>query len=233
MARYDRGGDTGVFENREHAGAMLGDALSAYRGRGALVLGIPRGGVPVAAEVARRIDADLDVVVARKLGAPGAPELAIGAVAADGERFLNEDIIRDLRVSPAYLDAVTARASEEAHQRERQFRGTNHTMEVRGRVVIVVDDGLATGATMRAAIRSVRRREPATLVVAVPVGARETCDAIRPEVDDLVCLASPEPFFAVGLHYEHFDPTPDADVGRLLSEARRRAIEPKAGGSAP
>ncbi len=105
-------------------------------------------------------------------------------------------------------------------------------MEVRGRVVIIVDDGLATGATMRAAIRSVRRREPATLVVAVPVGARETCDAIRPEVDDLVCLASPEPFFAVGLHYEHFDPTPDADVGRLLSEARRRAIEPKAGGGA-
>ncbi len=100
MARYDGGGDTGVFEDREHAGARLGDALSAYRGRGALVLGIPRGGVPVAAEVARRIDADLDVVVARKLGAPGAPELAIGAVAADGERFLNEDIIRDLRVSP-------------------------------------------------------------------------------------------------------------------------------------
>lgn len=208
-----------LFRDRRHAGALLAERLSSYRGQDVLVLGIPRGGVPVAAEVARHLDAELDVIVARKLGAPGAPELAIGAVTANGGRFLNEELIAELDVSEAYLKIVTAKEMAEAQRREERFRGPYSAGAVQGRTVIVVDDGLATGATMRAAVRSVRKRQPTRLVVAVPVGSREACSALRAEADEVVCLSEPEPFFAVGLYYQHFEPTEDAEVQEILQEA--------------
>jgi putative phosphoribosyl transferase len=207
-----------LFLDRIDAGMRLAESLEGYCGKKALVLGIPRGGVPVAAEVARRLEADLDVVVARKLGAPMSRELAIGAVTANGGRFLNESIIRDLGVAPGYLEKVTAEERAEAHRREARFRGTRPPEPVRDRIVILVDDGLATGATMRAAVRAVRQGQPARLVVAVPVGAVEACAALREEADEVVCLYEPEPFFAVGLYYDRFEPTEDATVQAILEE---------------
>ncbi len=208
------------FRDRAHAGQALADRLGTYRGTDALVLGIPRGGVVVAAEVARRLDAELDVVVARKLGSPISAELAIGAVTANGGRFLNEEIIRELGVSDTYLKAVTAVQMGEAQQREDRFRGGRPAPRIAGRTVILVDDGLATGATMRAAVRSVRQRSPAKLVAAVPVGSREACAALRAEVDELVCPYEPEYFGAVGSFYREFEPTEDSEVQRLLEESR-------------
>lgn len=205
------------FRDRRDAGRRLGAALEeAYRGKGVVVLGIPRGGVPVAAEVAQRLDGELDVVVARKLGAPISRELAIGAVTANGGRFLNEALIRELRVPAAYLARVTAEEMAEAHRREARFRGGRSMVSLAGRTVIVVDDGLATGATMRAAVRSVRTQHPATIVVAVPVGAPDACAALRQEADEVVCLSEPEAFHAVGLHYEHFEPIEDSEVQAIL-----------------
>lgn len=204
------------------AGRRLGEGLGAYRDQGALVLAIPRGGVPVAAEVARALGGELDVVVARKLGVPGHEELAMGAVAASGGVFLNEDIITDLGVSSAQLSAVVARERQVAEGLAQRLRGGREPVTIPGRVVIVVDDGLATGATMYAAVQSVRQEGPAKVVVAVPVGSREACAALRAAVDDLVCLAQPEVFLAVGLHYAHFEPTADEEVARLLAEAAER-----------
>lgn len=212
-----------LFSDRPEAGRRLARALGRYRGQAVLVLGIPRGGVPVAAAVAERLGAELDIVVARKLGAPGWPELAIGAVTANGGRFLNDDVIQEFRVRPDYLEAVTAAEMAEARRREERLRGGLPVRSIRGRVVIIVDDGLATGATMRAAVRSVRKQQPARLVVAVPVGSREACAALdADDVDEVVCLARPEPFWAVGAYYEHFEPTEDAEVERLLQEADAR-----------
>jgi predicted phosphoribosyltransferase/dienelactone hydrolase len=214
-----------LFRDRRDAGARLGERLAeAYEGEDALVLGIPRGGVPVAAEVASGLNRELDVVVARKLGAPGYEELAIGAVTANGGRFLNEHVIRELNVTEAYIAAVTAEQRAEARQREERFRAGRPAAELRGRTVIIVDDGLATGATMRAAVRSVRRAEPARVVVAVPVGSVQACTALAGEVDDLVCLFAPEPFWAVGYYYEHFEPTEDAEVTQILADACARRV---------
>lgn len=215
------------FEDRRDAGRVLARSLERYRGENVLVLGIPRGGVPVAAEVARALDADLDVVVARKLGAPGSPELAIGAVTANGGRYLNEEIIAALGVPESYIERVTAEERAEARRRERRFRGPHAMGEMRGRTVIIVDDGLATGATMRAAVRSVRKRKPARLIVAVPVGASDSCEALRPEVDELVCPYERPDFGAVGFYYDNFEPTQDEEVQRLLREsyAERRPAE--------
>jgi putative phosphoribosyl transferase len=214
-----------LFRDRTDAGAKLAEALKEYRGRDVLVLGIPRGGVPVAAEVAHRLDADLDIIVARKLGAPISRELAIGAVTANGGRYLNEEIIRELHVSPTYLQTVTAEERAEARRREDRFRGAHHMARVKDRVVIIVDDGLATGATIRAAVRSVRKKHPARLIVAVPVGAAESCAALRDEADEVICLFEPEPFYAVGLYYQQFAPTEDSEVQAILQAAyaqRRR-----------
>ncbi len=212
-----------VFRDRLDAGRELAERLAPYRGTGALVLGIPRGGVPVAAEVARQLGADLGVVVARKLGAPYQEELAIGAVTADGGRYLNEDLVRELGVSESYIEAVTAKQRAEAQRRDRRFRGAGGPPPVAGRVVILVDDGLATGATVHAAIRSVREQGAARIIVAAPVGPAGTCDTLRAEADEVVCLHQPEPFYAVGLHYEDFRPTSDDEVERLLTEwAARR-----------
>jgi len=208
-----------LFRDRRDAGRALAARLERYRGSDTLVLGLPRGGVVVAAEVARRLGAELDVVVARKLGAPISPEVAIGAVTASGERVLNEELIRELDVSEAYLRGVTALEEREARRREAWLRGNRPPPRIAGRSVIAVDDGLATGATLRAALRSVRKQSPARLVVAVPVGSRQACEALRAEADEVVCLYAPASFSAVGSYYLRFEQTSDDEVRRLLQEA--------------
>jgi putative phosphoribosyl transferase len=210
----------GLFQDRAEAGRALGRALQRLRGRKALVLGIPRGGVPVAAEVAREIEADLDVAVAKKVGAPGYPELAAGAVAADGTEYVNRDVIAELGVEPAWLREEVRRKAAEARLRESELRAGRPAIPVEGRVVVLVDDGLATGATMRACLRSLRKRRPERLVVAVPVGAAPTCAELASEADEVVCLAQPEPFLAVGVHYRQFGQTSDEEVAELLERAR-------------
>lgn len=217
--------DQALYRDRIEAGTALARQLEQYRGPGVVVVGIPRGGVAVAAEVARRLGAELDVIVARKLGAPGQQELAIGAVTADGGRFLNEDVIAHLRVSEPYLEAVTGVQMTEARRREGWLRSLRPAAPVAGRTVILVDDGLATGATMRAAARSLRQRQPARLVAAVPVGAREACTALTADVDEVVCPRQPEPFVAIGIYYHHFEPVEDEQVRELL-EAARQPPEP-------
>jgi putative phosphoribosyl transferase len=218
--------DTGrFFVDREDAGRALTPQLRRFEEEDPVVLGIPRGGVPVAAVVARELEAELDVVVARKVGAPGSKELAIGAVTANGGQYLDERLIRELRVGERYLEETVRTEMEEARRREDLFRGANHHIELAGRTVIIVDDGLATGSTMRAAVRSVRQRGPKRLIVAIPVGAPESCEALRPEVDELVCLYKPEAFWAVGFYYRHFRPVPDEEVTRILTSYRAgRAI---------
>jgi predicted phosphoribosyltransferase len=218
------------FLDRRDAGCVLAEALGAYRARDPLVLGIPRGGVVVAAEVARRLGADLDVVVARKLGAPGHPELAIGAVTADGGRWLNGALVSSLGVDAGFIDEITRAEMADAHARETRFRGVRPAPEIKGRVVILVDDGLATGATVRAAARAVRRRKPAHLVIAAPVGAPETCHELLAEADAVVCPRQPSPFLAVGPFYERFDETGDEEVAALLADAQTQAAEAAASG---
>lgn len=208
-----------LYRDRIEAGSALAALLAAYRERDALVVGIPRGGMVVAAEVARLLDAELDVAVARKLGAPGQQELAIGAVTADGGRFLNDDVIRLLHISEPYVEAVTHVQMAEARRREDWLRHLRPAATVAGRTVILVDDGLATGATMRAAARSLRQRRPARLVAAVPVGSREACIALRADVDEVVCPRQPEPFGAIGFYYHHFEPVEDEQVRDLLEAA--------------
>lgn len=222
------------FEDRIHAGRVLAERLGPYRGKNVLVLGIPRGGVPVAAEVARRLDADLDVIVARKLGAPDQPELAIGAVTANGGEFINEEILQAVGASGKYLEQTREKQIAEARRREALFRGDRPAESIEGRVVILVDDGLATGATMRAAVASVRKHRPARLVVAVPVGSRQACDALRSEADEVMCPSIPEYFGAVGYFYRNFEPTEDAEVVEILSGFRRsRTAVPAAGETRP
>jgi putative phosphoribosyl transferase len=170
--------------------------------------------------VAQAIDTELDVIVARKLGAPGSPELAIGAVTANGGRFLNEEMVAELGVSPGYVDMVTQDQRAEAHSRQQRFRGSLPSPRIEGRIVIVVDDGLATGATMIAAVRSVRLQSPKRIVVAVPVGSRQACAVLEREADSVICLYEPEPFIAVGLHYERFPQIEDDEVNVILEGAR-------------
>jgi predicted phosphoribosyltransferase len=212
------------FEDRRQAGRALAKELRAYRGQNALVLGIPRGGVPVAAEVATALDADLDVIVARKLGAPGEPELAIGAVTANGGEYLDERIASRVGATRSYIESVREEQVAEARRRETRFRGNRPAETISNRVVILVDDGLATGATMRAAVRSARKHRPARLIVAVPVGSREACAALRAEADELVCPSEPEPFGAVGYFYGDFSPVEDAEVEHILREFSARHV---------
>jgi predicted phosphoribosyltransferase len=207
-----------VYRDRFEAGQVLAKALTAYRNRpDVIVLALPRGGVPVGYEVARALPAPLDVFLVRKLGVPGQEELAMGAVASGGIRVLNEQVVRHLRIPESVIASSAAAELEEVRRRERVYRGDRPPPAVRGKTVILVDDGLATGSTMLAAVRALRRQEPARIVVAAPIAALETCDLLRAEADEVVCTRTPEPFHAVGLWYEDFSQTTDAEVRDLLS----------------
>jgi predicted phosphoribosyltransferase len=205
------------FRNRTDAGRRLAEKLAAYANRpDVLVLALPRGGVPVGFEVARALGAPLDVFLVRKLGVPDYEELAMGAVATGGVRVLNDEIVRGLGISEHEVDAAAARELQELARRERLYRGDRPLPGIAGRTVILVDDGLATGATMRAAIAAVRQQQPARIVVAVPTASPDTCEALKAEADDLVCAMTPEPFLAVGHWYEDFTQTTDDEVRELL-----------------
>ncbi len=208
-----------TFRDRFEAGRILAEKLAAYRDRAdVLVLGLPRGGVPVAWTVAQALKAPLDVFLVRKLGVPGHEELAMGAIAMGGVRALNVQVVRALQISPETLDRVAAQEQQERDRRERLYRGDRPPLDVEGRIVILVDDGLATGATMRAAVEALRQQHPARIVVAVPVGAAETCDDLRKIADEVVCVQTPEPFYAVGMWYDDFSQTTDEEVRELLAQ---------------
>jgi putative phosphoribosyl transferase len=208
-----------TFHDRADAGRYLAGHLSEYaKHDDVLVLALPRGGVPVAAEVARALHVPLDVFLVRKLGAPGQEELAIGAIASGGVRVLNEEVIRALSISPQTIEEIARQEEHELHRREQAYRGDRPSIDVRGRTVILIDDGLATGSTMRAAARALRNRGPGKVVVAVPVAAASTCREFQSEVDQVVCVMTPEPFRAVGLWYEDFTQTTDEEVRQLLRE---------------
>ena len=206
------------FRDRRDAGEQLAGKLQAYASLpDVMVLALPRGGVPVAYEVARALGAPLDVLTVRKLGVPGQPELALGAIATGGARVLNEEVVRGLGLSDEIIRAVAEREGRELKRRERTYRGGRAGLELRGRTILLIDDGIATGATMRAAVAAVREQAPARLVVAVPVGAAEVCNQLRCVVDEVVCVRTPEPFFAVGQWYENFPQTTDDEVRELLA----------------
>jgi predicted phosphoribosyltransferase len=212
--------DHWIFLDRYDAGRQLAARLTAYVNRpDVLVLALPRGGVPVGFEVARALHAPLDVMLVRKLGVPGYPELAMGAIAPGAARVLNDEIIRALNISDADLKAVIADEERELARRERVFRGGRHAPTVRDRTVIAVDDGLATGATMRAAVSALQAQQPARLVIAIPVGVQDACDDLRPIVDELVCLAFPVPFLGISAWYQDFGQTSDSEVSALLAAA--------------
>jgi len=213
------------YKNRATGGRALASLLAAYANRDdVLVLALPRGGVPVAFEVARALRAALDVFIVRKLGVPGHEELAMGAL-ADGVRVLNESVIRELWIPEEVIERVTEREQQELLRRDQLYRAGRPAPQTEGRTVILVDDGLATGSTMRAAARALRAMHPARLVIAVPVAAQETCAAMLVEADDVVCAAMPHPFYAVGLWYDDFPQTSDNEVRELLERAARE-IEP-------
>ena len=208
------------FRNRSDAGRFLAEKLKAYADQpDALVLALPRGGVPVAYEVAMALKAPLDVFLVRKLGVPGHEELAMGAIASGGVCVLNEGVVNYLHIPAEVIDHVAAAEQQELERRERLYRGDRPPLDVRGRTVILIDDGLATGSTMRAAATALRAQQPARLVVAVPVAAAETCNEFRAEVDEIICASTPEPFYAVGLWYEDFSQTSDDEVRELLARA--------------
>jgi putative phosphoribosyl transferase len=208
------------FRDRAEGGRRLAERLGKYAGRpDLLVLALPRGGVPVAFEVSQALSAPLDVLVVRKLGVPGQDELAMGAIASGGVWVLNNHLIQALQPSIRMIQEVAARELQELTRRERIYRGDRPALEVRGRTVVLVDDGLATGSTMRAAVAAVRRRRPARLVVAVPTAAPSACVELKKEVDECACVITPDTFHAVGVWYEDFSPTTDDDVRDLLERA--------------
>jgi predicted phosphoribosyltransferase len=211
-----------IYRDRTEAGRYLATQLTDYAGRpDVLVLALPRGGVPVAFEVARELRAPLDIFLVRKLGVPGHEELAMGAIATGGVRVLNEDVMSYLRIAGEVVDAVAADELRELERRERAYRGDAAAPDVRGKTVILVDDGLATGSTMRAAAAALRQQQPARIVVAVPVSSPQVCDEYRMGVDEIVCAVTPEPFHAVGQWYEDFSQTTDEEVRDLLARAAR------------
>jgi putative phosphoribosyl transferase len=208
------------FRNRSEAGRLLAGVLARYKDRpGVLVLALPRGGVPVAYEVARALNVPLDVFIVRKLGVPGHEELAMGAIASGGIRTLNNPVIDMFNIPQSEIEAATTREKKEIERREQMYRGDKPAPALSGNTVIVVDDGLATGSTMRAAIAALRAHNPARIVVAVPTAAADTCNELLNEADEVVCAMTPEPFHAVGLWYEDFEQTSDAEVKELIQRA--------------
>lgn len=209
-----------AFTDRREAGQELAQALSEYAGRDdVVVLGLPRGGVPVAFEVARALEVPLDVFVVRKLGAPQNPELAMGAIASGGVRVMNEDVVGRMGVSDETIERVADKELGKLEKREEIYRGARPGVELGGKTVLLVDDGLATGATMRAAVSALREREPEKIVVAVPTAPAETCADFEDEADEVVCLTTPRPFFGVGGAYDVFSQTSNEKVRELLEEA--------------
>jgi putative phosphoribosyl transferase len=209
-----------LFRDRTEAGQVLASRLMRYAGReDVLVLGLPRGGVPVAFEVARALHAPLDIFLVRKLGVPGHEELAMGAIASGGVRVVNEEVVRALGISDEEINQVAAAEQQELKRRENAYRRGRPAADLRGKTIILVDDGLATGSTMRAAVAAVRQQQPARVVVAVPVGSRETCEEFQTVADEIVCARTPEPFYAVGLWYRDFSQTTDEEVRDLLQQA--------------
>jgi predicted phosphoribosyltransferase len=209
-----------IFHDRADAGRHLTRRLGKYANRpDVVVLALPRGGVPVAFEVAVALHAPLDVFLVRKLGLPGHPELAMGAIASGGVRVLNNDVVQALHIPEAVIDEVAVQEQLELKRREQAYRDGRPAPPVRGRTGILVDDGLATGSSMRAAVAALRQRGPSRIVVAVPVAAAETCATMQGEVDEIVCATTPEPFYAVGVWYEDFSQTSDAEVRQLLARA--------------
>ncbi|MGE7957597.1 phosphoribosyltransferase [Pseudomonas sp. NPDC089530] len=215
-----------TLRDRKAAGQGLVPALEKYSRRPeVLVLALPRGGVPVAWEIARALDVRLDLLLVRKLGVPGHEELAMGAIASGGIRILNQDILRSHHIGDAVLQAVTARETQELRRREQAYRGPRAVPELRGRVLILVDDGLATGASMHAAVQAARLQHPARIVVAVPLAPQETVDALSFEVDELICPITPLWFVSIGNGYVDFSQTADEEVIELLQQAWQRPCE--------
>jgi putative phosphoribosyl transferase len=213
------------FRDRREAGRILAQELLQYANRpDVIILALPRGGVPVAYEVALALNAPLDVFIVRKLGLPANEELAIGAIASGGVRVLNEDLIRALYIPAEVIELVAQRELQELQRRERLYRGDRHPPDIHDRTVILVDDGLATGASMRAAVAALRAQKPNRIVVAVPTSAPETCDALAAEVDEIVCAITPEPFLGVGRWYEDFSQTTDEGVRLFLQDVERQSI---------
>jgi predicted phosphoribosyltransferase len=209
-----------LFRDRTEAGRLLAARLEKYAGKpDVMVLALPRGGVPVAFEVARALHAPMDVFIVRKLGVPGHEELAMGAVASGGVRVLNDHVVAGLGIPEYVIDAVVKWETEELKRRERLYRGNRPPADVRGKTVILVDDGLATGSTMLAAVQALRQQGPARIVVAVPVASPDTCELMKAYVDEIVCAATPEPFYAVGLWCEDFSQTTDEEVRELLARS--------------
>ena len=218
---------TRPFSDRREAGVELASKLRQYAGRNdVVVLALPRGGVPVAFEVAESLDAPLDIFLVRKLGMPGHPEYAMGAIASGGVRVLSEDVVRAYNIPQSAIDLIARKEQEELERREREYRRGAALTDLRGRVIILVDDGLATGSTMKAAVQAVRLHRPARVVVAVPVGAPSTCEEFADVTDETVCARTPEPFSAVGQWYRDFSQTTDEEVQTLL---RRHAMRLQAG----
>jgi predicted phosphoribosyltransferase len=212
------------FRDRTEAGQVLAEQLGTYRNTpNVLVLGLPRGGVPVAYEVALALDAPLDVFVVRKLGVPGHEELALGALASGGIRVLNDDVVQQLAPGQDVIDALTREEQQEVAQREQRYRGEQSTPEIAGHTVILVDDGLATGATMRAAVAAVRQQQPARVVVAVPVAPPQVCDDMHQKADEVICAVTPSMLGGIGGWYANFNQTTDDEVRQLLSQAANRA----------
>ena len=218
-----------LFRNRRDAGRRLAAALGPFRESRPIVLALPRGGVPVGFEVAKALAAPLDILLVRKIGAPGHEELGLGAVVDghDPQLVLNEELVRAIAPPPGYIDAEMQRQLAEIERRRQQYVGDRPPVAVEGRTVIVVDDGIATGATVKAALRGLARNHPARLVLAVPVAPADSVDELSAECDEVLCLATPDPVYAVGPHYRDFRQTEDAEVVRLLAEARQwSAVEP-------
>jgi predicted phosphoribosyltransferase len=210
-----------IFRDRTEAGKHLATKLLSYKDRqDVLVLALPRGGVPVAFEVAQALRVPLDIFLVRKLGVPGHEELAMGAISTGGVRVLNEDTVDYLRIPEHVIDAIAAEELKELKRRELAYRGNRPEPDVKGKTVILIDDGLATGSTIRAAAQALRKQQPARIVVAVPVSAAETCDEYRMGVDEIICAATPEPFLGVGMWYLDFSQTTDEEVRDLLERAR-------------
>ncbi|HEX6704306.1 MAG TPA: phosphoribosyltransferase [Albitalea sp.] len=219
-------GHASVYRDRHDAGRALAKLLRGYAERpDVIVLALPRGGVPVAFEVARSLNVALDVFIVRKLGVPGHEEFAMGAIATGGVRVLNDHVVQILHIDDEVIDAAVAREERELARRERLYRGEQPPPDVRGRVVLLVDDGLATGATMLAAVKALRAQQPQRVVVAVPIAAAESCADLREDADEVVCVTTPEPFRAVGLWYADFSQITDDEVRDLLARVHESSVQ--------